>query len=50
VVAVTALGMAPRFDADMTGPLARKMLALSAELSAQMGGAAIEHTARKRKK
>jgi len=50
VVAVTALGMAPRFDADMTGALARKMLALSAELSAQMGCAAIERVARKRKK
>jgi DNA-binding IclR family transcriptional regulator len=37
VVAVTALGMAPRFDADMAGPLARRMLALSLELSAQMG-------------
>ena len=37
VVAVTALGMAPRFDADVTGKLARQMLALSAELSAQMG-------------
>jgi DNA-binding IclR family transcriptional regulator len=37
VVAVTALGMAPRFDADMRGPLARQMLALSEELSAQMG-------------
>jgi hypothetical protein len=30
--------MAPRFDADMAGPLAGQMLALSAELSAQMGG------------
>jgi DNA-binding IclR family transcriptional regulator len=37
VVAVTALGMAPRFDADTTGTLARQMLALSKELSAQMG-------------
>jgi len=37
VVAVTALGMAPRFDADMKGPLASQMLALSEELSAQMG-------------
>jgi DNA-binding IclR family transcriptional regulator len=37
VVAVTALGMAPRFDADVAGPLAGQMLALSAELSAQMG-------------
>jgi DNA-binding IclR family transcriptional regulator len=37
VVAVTVLGMAPRFDADMAGPLAGQMLALSAELSAQMG-------------
>jgi DNA-binding IclR family transcriptional regulator len=38
VVAVTALGMAPRFDADMAGPLASQRLALSRELSAQMGG------------
>jgi DNA-binding IclR family transcriptional regulator len=37
VVAVTALGMAPRFDADMTGPLARRMLALAKALSAQLG-------------
>jgi DNA-binding IclR family transcriptional regulator len=37
VVAVTALGMAPRFDADMAGPLARQMLALSRQLSAQLG-------------
>jgi DNA-binding IclR family transcriptional regulator len=37
VVAVTALGMAPRFDADIAGPLAGQMLALSEELSAQMG-------------
>jgi DNA-binding IclR family transcriptional regulator len=37
VVAVTALGMAPRFDADIAGPLASQMLALSEELSAQMG-------------
>jgi DNA-binding IclR family transcriptional regulator len=37
VVAVTALGMAPRFDADVTGPLAGQMLALAKELSAQMG-------------
>jgi DNA-binding IclR family transcriptional regulator len=37
VVAVTALGMAPRFDADVTGSLAGQMLALSEELSAQMG-------------
>jgi DNA-binding IclR family transcriptional regulator len=37
VVAVTVLGMAPRFDADMAGPLAGQMLALSEELSAQMG-------------
>jgi DNA-binding IclR family transcriptional regulator len=36
-VAVTALGMAPRFTADVTGPLARQMLALSQELSTQMG-------------
>jgi DNA-binding IclR family transcriptional regulator len=36
-VAVTALGMAPRFDADIAGPLARRMLALARELSAQMG-------------
>lgn len=37
VVAVTALGMAPRFDADMAGSLAGRMRALSEELSAQMG-------------
>jgi DNA-binding IclR family transcriptional regulator len=37
VVAVTALGMAPRFDADVAGPLAGQMLVLAAELSAQMG-------------
>jgi DNA-binding IclR family transcriptional regulator len=37
VVAVTALGMAPRFEADVAGPLAGQMLALSEELSAQMG-------------
>ena len=37
VVAVTALGMAPRFDADVAGPLAGQMLALAEELSAQMG-------------
>jgi DNA-binding IclR family transcriptional regulator len=49
VVAVTALGMAPRFEADMSGPLARQMLALSEELSAQMGcAAAIERPARAR--
>jgi DNA-binding IclR family transcriptional regulator len=36
-VAVTALGMAPRFEADVTGSLARQMLALSEELSAEMG-------------
>jgi DNA-binding IclR family transcriptional regulator len=47
VVAVTALGMAPRFDADMAGPRARRMLSLSAELSAQMGWAAIERPAPK---
>jgi DNA-binding IclR family transcriptional regulator len=54
VVAVTALGMAPRFDADTSGPLARQMLALSAELSAQMGsprpGEATERTVRLRVK
>ncbi len=50
VVAVTVLGMAPRFDADMAGPLARQMLALSGELSAQMGCAAIERPARARRK
>jgi DNA-binding IclR family transcriptional regulator len=50
VVAVTALGMAPRFDADMTGPLARQMLALSEELSAQMGWAAAERPAPSGKK
>jgi DNA-binding IclR family transcriptional regulator len=37
VVAVTALGMAPRFDADVTGPLAGQMRAMAAELSKQMG-------------
>ena len=37
VVAVTALGMAPRFDADVAGTLAGQMLALSEELSVQMG-------------
>jgi DNA-binding IclR family transcriptional regulator len=37
VVAVTALGMAPRFDADVAGSLAGQMLALSGELSTQMG-------------
>jgi DNA-binding IclR family transcriptional regulator len=37
VVAVTALGMAPRFDADVAGTLAGQMLALAKELSAQMG-------------
>ena len=37
VVAVTALGMAPRFHAEMTGAVAARMLALSQELSAQMG-------------
>jgi DNA-binding IclR family transcriptional regulator len=42
VVAVTALGMAPRFDADVTGALARQMLALSKELSAQMGGPRVD--------
>jgi DNA-binding IclR family transcriptional regulator len=54
VVAVTTLGMAPRFDADTAGPLARQMLALSEELSAQMGypgiGEAAEQTALARKK
>jgi DNA-binding IclR family transcriptional regulator len=50
VVAVTALGMAPRFDADMTGSLARQMLALSEELSAQMGCAAAERPAPSGKK
>jgi DNA-binding IclR family transcriptional regulator len=54
VVAVTALGMAPRFDADIAGPLAGQMLALSAELSAQMGspraGEAAERPARVRNK
>jgi DNA-binding IclR family transcriptional regulator len=37
VVAVTALGMAPRFDADVAGSLAGQMLALAEDLSAQMG-------------
>lgn len=45
VVAVTALGMAPRFDADIAGPLAGQMLALSQELSAQMGGPRINEAA-----
>jgi DNA-binding IclR family transcriptional regulator len=45
VVAVTALGMAPRFDADITGRLAGQMLALSEELSAQMGCARIDEVA-----
>jgi hypothetical protein len=42
---VTALGMAPRFDADTTGPLARQMLALSEELSAQMGSPRLNEAA-----
>jgi len=54
VVAVTALGMAPRFEADIAGMLARQMLALSEELSAQMGYActseAAEHPAAEQKK
>ena len=37
VVAVTALGMAPRFDTDVNGELAGKLLALSDELSVKMG-------------
>jgi DNA-binding IclR family transcriptional regulator len=45
VVAVTALGMAPRFDADMAGPLAGQMMALSQELSAQMGGPRVSEAA-----
>jgi DNA-binding IclR family transcriptional regulator len=45
VVAVTVLGMAPRFDADITGKLARQMLTLSEELSAQMGCARIDAAA-----
>jgi DNA-binding IclR family transcriptional regulator len=45
VVAVTALGMAPRFDADIAGPLAGQMLALSEELSAQMGCPRVEDLA-----
>ena len=47
VVAVTALGMAPRFDADRAGPLARRMLALSQQLSAQMGHPPAEETSRR---
>jgi DNA-binding IclR family transcriptional regulator len=47
VVAVTALGMAPRFDADTTGPLAGQMLALSEELSAQMGSPRPNEAARR---
>ena len=45
VVAVTALGMAPRFDADIAGTLATQMLALSEELSAQMGCARSDEVA-----
>ena len=45
VVAVTALGMAPRFDADIAGTLAGQMLALSEELSAQMGCPRVEDAA-----
>jgi DNA-binding IclR family transcriptional regulator len=45
VVAVTALGMAPRFDADLAGTLARQMLALSEELSVQMGCARSDEVA-----
>jgi DNA-binding IclR family transcriptional regulator len=45
VLAVTALGMAPRFDADIAGPLARQMLALSEELSAQMGSPRVNEAA-----
>ena len=45
VVAVTALGMAPRFDADVSGALAQQMLALSGALSAQMGGPRSDATA-----
>ena len=37
LVTVTALGMAPRFSADLRGDLAQQMLALSHELSAQLG-------------
>jgi DNA-binding IclR family transcriptional regulator len=37
VVAVTSLGMAPRFDADLAVPLALRMQALSDQLPAQMG-------------
>ena len=37
VVAVTALGMAPRFKADIRSGTARKMLSLSVELSTQLG-------------
>jgi DNA-binding IclR family transcriptional regulator len=39
VFAVTALGMGPRFDADIDGDLARRMLALSDEMSMQLGAA-----------
>ena len=37
LVTVTALGMAPRFSADLRGDLAQQMLALSHELSTQLG-------------
>ena len=37
VFAVTALGMEARFAADIDGDLARRMLALSDELSMQLG-------------
>jgi DNA-binding IclR family transcriptional regulator len=45
VAAVTALGMMPRFDADLAGTLARQMLALNEELSAQTGCARSDEVA-----
>ena len=45
IVAVTALGMAPRFNADIRSDLARKMLALSDELSTQLGFARAANSA-----
>lgn len=43
VVAVTALGMGPRFEADSRGDLARKLLSLSNDLSAQSGWPSGDH-------
>lgn len=44
-VAVTALGMAPRFNADIRSDLARKMLRLSDELSIQLGFVRVANSA-----